>query len=86
MSDLPYDVSRDDPAMSQAADRVSMLISQHPEGVTLPELMKAHKDQVTAEEAVIAAILLLLHEGKIYSNEPWTGLGFIDHVRLFSRG
>ena len=85
MSNLPYDISRSDPAMSRAADQVHALIALHPEGVTFSEFMQAHRYQISVEDAAIASIQLLLHEGKVYSNEPWSGGGFIHHVKLFAR-
>jgi len=85
---LSPDISRDDPAMSQAANEVQALIRLHPEGVTFPELMKAHADRVSVEDAVLASIELLLHEGKISSSETWGAagrVGFVARAKLSAR-
>jgi hypothetical protein len=56
------------PNQSRAADNILEIISTYPEGVTVDDMVKSHKVDLSS---ALAAIDLLFHEGKLSSDEPW---------------
>ena len=76
--------SRDSPQESRAADKVLVLISGHPNGVTFIDLIHRHRDEISDWSSVLAAIDLLREEGKVITDEPWQGRGYLETVRLYA--
>jgi hypothetical protein len=72
------------PQESRAAEKVYALISLHSDGITFYELMHSHKDQVSDNSSVLAAIKLLIRQEKVSSVEPWEGVGYLQNVKLYS--
>src|ERR1700761_6438139 len=75
--------SRSIPHQSRAADEIQKLVRQYSQGVTVNELMRSNPDRLKDASSVLAAIELLIEEGKLKSNEPWGGKGFLDEVKLY---
>jgi hypothetical protein len=75
---------RSSPQESRAADKVYELISTHRNGVTFYDLMQDHPNEISDNSSVLAAIDLLREEGKVFSIEPWEGLGYLNQVKLFA--
>src|SRR5882724_6093453 len=72
--------SRSVPHESRAADDVQRTVQRYPDGVTFEELMRDNPQK--DRSSILAAIELLIEEGKIKSNRPWSGKGFLDEVKL----
>lgn len=74
--------SRSIASQSRDADLLEDLIQRYPSGVTFEDLMRGNKKRLKDRSAALAAIELLLKEGKLKSDRPWSGPGFLDQVKL----
>ncbi|HXB22241.1 MAG TPA: AAA family ATPase [Candidatus Solibacter sp.] len=77
------DYSRSVSHHSRAADKIQAIVQRYPEGVTFEELMRDKQECLKDRNSVLAAIRLLIEEGKIQSERPWSGEGFLDDVKLY---
>jgi predicted ATPase len=75
--------SRSIPHQSRAADEVHDIVQRYPKGVTFEDLMRSNSKRFKDRNSVLAAIELLIEEGKITSEKPWGGKGFLDEVKLY---
>lgn len=75
--------SRSIPHQSRAADEVQNIVQRYSQGVTFKELMRGNPHRLKDESSVLAAIELLIEEGKLKTDTPWSGKGFLDAVKLY---
>jgi predicted ATPase len=75
--------SRSVPHESRAADEVQNVVQRYPQGVTFEDLMRGNPHRLKDRNSVLAAIELLIEEGKLKTDMPWSGKGFLDDVKLY---
>src|SRR5689334_1605405 len=77
--------SRSVPHESRAADEVQNAVQRYPQGVTFEDLMQGNPHRLQDRSSVLAAIELLIEEGKLKTDRPWSGKGLLDDVKLYVR-